>query len=61
MEHDKGLSDHTELNITDGKVLFEWRSLDHIGPEGTLTLTPLIYHSGILQIGKGKICVDNTA
>ncbi|OJZ80576.1 hypothetical protein ASPFODRAFT_85886 [Aspergillus luchuensis CBS 106.47] len=22
-----------ELNITDGKVLFEWRSLDHIGPE----------------------------
>ncbi|RAK89341.1 hypothetical protein BO79DRAFT_237457 [Aspergillus costaricaensis CBS 115574] len=22
-----------ELNINDGKVLFEWRSLDHIGPE----------------------------
>lgn len=28
---------HTELDISDGKVLFEWRSLDHIGPEGKLS------------------------
>lgn len=50
MEHVK--AHHiTELDINDGKVLFEWRSLDHIGPEGTLSSIFWV-HSEFLHIRK---------
>ncbi|KAL3250497.1 hypothetical protein ABHI18_011169 [Aspergillus niger] len=41
-----------ELDINDGKVLFEWRSLDHIGPEGTLSPIFWVHHGEFLHIRK---------